>query len=137
MFTFVISKAVQTLTLRKAMLNHIGVRVKNLSELVGIFFTTGEQVQSISNTCTLHDNHFYPDSRIELWLYRTCIARITKDGKLFITYGKYGNSMTTSKRLNAILKDSSLNLSREKISYYTKLARQNVPNEVEIIEYKK
>ena len=110
--------------------------VKNLTELVRNFFTSGDASKTISNTC-IYGSVSYPDSKIELWLYRTCIARITKDGKLFITYGKYGNSMTTSKRLNTILQDSSLNLSSEKRAYYTKLARQNIPNEVEIIEYKK
>jgi hypothetical protein len=111
--------------------------VKNLTELVRNFFTSGNENKIISNTYIRNNSFNYPDSRIELCLYRTCIARITKEGKLFITYGEYGNSMTTSKRLNTILEDSSLNLSREKRAYYTKLARQSVPNEVEIIEYKK
>jgi hypothetical protein len=113
----------------------IGVRVKSITELVELFFTSGEQTQSVSNTCLLHSEE--PDTRLEFWLYNTCIARISNDGRLFITYGKYGSSMTTSKRLWAILSDSSLNLSKEKIGYYTKLARNNQPNEVEIIEYKK
>jgi hypothetical protein len=117
----------------------MATKAKNLTELVNNFFTSGDNNQRISNTWLMSEsrtNH-YPDSKLELWLYNTCIARISKEGKLFITYGKYRSSMTTSKRLWSILSDTTLNLSRQKIAYYTKLARDKQPNEIEIIEYKK
>jgi hypothetical protein len=118
------------------MRGEIGVKVKNVTELVELFFTSGEQTQTISNT-RLYQTPNSTDTTLEIWLYQTRIARISKDGKLYITYGNYDASSTSTKRLWAILSDSSLNLSREKIGYYTKLARTNQPNEVEIIEYKK